>query len=94
MRKSELWDRSPPGPEPASAAIVNLGKKRLLIGDGKMLKPDKSALVRSCNDQLKELYAFKDQAQIHGEHARVNRFQAEIDEVIKELATLLEVSLP
>jgi len=59
-----------------------------------MLTPDKRALVRSCTDQLRELYAFKDQAQIHGEHARANRFQAEIDEMIKELATLLEVSLP
>jgi hypothetical protein len=65
-----------------------------LIGDGKMLTPDKSALVRELHDQLRDLYAFKDQAQIHGEHARANRFQAEIDEVIKELATLLEVSLP
>jgi hypothetical protein len=65
-----------------------------LIRDGKMLTPDKSALVRSCTDQLRDLYAFKDQAQIHGEHARANRFQAEIDEVIKELAILLEVSLP
>jgi hypothetical protein len=59
-----------------------------------MLTPDKSLLMRELYDQLKDLYALRRQAQIREEHARVDRFQAEIDEVREELAKLLEVSLP